>query len=153
MDTVDNLLAAHPFLAGMSPSEVSRLAEHASPATFPAGTRIFDEGHDAARFWLIAAGHIRIDTVVPGRGLIIVETLGPGTVLGWSWMFPPHRWHFGAQAVDTTTAVELDGAAVRDLCDEMPALGYKLMNGFLRVVVDRLQNTRIRLLDLYGEST
>jgi hypothetical protein len=35
----------------------------------------------------------------------------------------------------------------------MPELGYKLMTGFLQVVIDRLQNTRIRLLDLYGDPT
>jgi hypothetical protein len=36
-------------------------------------------------------------------------------------------------------------------CDADPALGYELLRRFVQVVVDRLQSTRIRLLDLYGQ--
>jgi CRP-like cAMP-binding protein len=150
MDQTYEMLKAHPFLAGVVPSEIALLAGCARPTVFAANERIFDEGHDAQRFWLICAGRVRLDTLIPGRGPVVVETLGPGTVLGWSWLAPPYRWHFGAQALAGTTAVELDAPAVRDLCDQHPALGYRLMNGFVQVVADRLQNTRIRLLDLYG---
>ena len=146
-------LRAHPFLSGLTDYELGRLAEHTTPVMFPANTRLFDEGHDAEHFWLIQDGQVRLDTLIPGRDRVIVETLGPGSVLGWSWLFPPRRWHFGAETVTTTTALQLDGPAVLDLCDRLPALGYRLMGGFLQVVVDRLQNTRVRLLDLYGGSS
>ena len=150
MNEAYEMLKAHPFLAGMLPSEIALLAACAEPTVFGAGERVFDEGHDAQRFWLICTGRVRLDTVVPGRGPVVVETLGPGTVLGWSWVAPPHRWHFGAQALETTTAVRMEVPAVRDVCDQYPAIGYRLMDGFVQVVIDRLQNTRIRLLDLYG---
>jgi hypothetical protein len=39
---------------------------------------------------------------------------------------------------------------VRQLLDDDPALGYALTRRFVGVVVDRLQATRLRLLDLYG---
>jgi CRP/FNR family transcriptional regulator, cyclic AMP receptor protein len=148
--TMDRQLTAHPFLSGLTADELALLAAHATATVFPAGARIFDEGGDARRFWLLEAGRVRLDTLIPGRGPVIVETLGPGSVLGWSWLFPPYRWHFGAEALEATQAVELDAAAVRGLCDGRPELGYKLTNAFLQVVIDRLQNTRIRLLDLYG---
>ncbi|HEU0240228.1 MAG TPA: cyclic nucleotide-binding domain-containing protein [Micromonosporaceae bacterium] len=153
MDATYELLKAHPFVGSMTAYEVSRLAEHTTPTLFAANTRLFDEGRDAETFWLIREGHVRLDALIPGRGPVVVETLGPGSVLGWSWLFPPRRWHFGAQTISATHALQLDGRAVRDLCDRMPELGYKLMTGFLQVVVDRLQNTRIRLLDLYGDAT
>ena len=78
-----------------------------------------------------------------------METLGPHAVLGWSWLFPPYRWHFSASAVETTLAVELDGPGVRDLCARDHELGYELMRRFVEVVVQRMQATRVRLLDLY----
>jgi hypothetical protein len=81
---------------------------------------------------------------------VVIETLDAGTVLGWSWLFPPYAWHFGATAAASTLAVEFDAQGVRRLCDEDPVLGYALVQRFTRVVVDRLQSTRIRLLDLYG---
>jgi CRP/FNR family transcriptional regulator, cyclic AMP receptor protein len=150
MDETFELLKAHPFMAGIIPYDLGLLAECGRPVLFAPNERIFDEGRDARCFWLICEGQVRLDTIVPGREPLIVETLGTGSVLGWSWLAPPYRWHFGAQAVVATSAVYLDGLAVRELCDRIPTLGYRLMDGFVQVVVDRLQNTRIRLLDLYG---
>lgn len=148
---VNALVAGHPFLKGIEPPALARLCEHAHRVEFRAGTRIFTEGGPARSFWLIVNGHIALDTHVPGRGLVTVESLGPGAVVGWAWLFPPHEWHFGATAVQQTSTVEFDGHDVRRLCDSDPALGYELVRRFMRVVVDRLQCTRVRLLDLYRQ--
>ena len=150
--TTYDLLAEHPFLAGMPPEQVERLAPWGHRALFHAGTRVFSEGGKAGRFWLIRDGRVALDTYVPGRGDVVIETLGPGAVLGWSWLFPPYRWHLGATALEQTLTVELDGAGVLRLCAEDPAIGYELHRRFIEVVVDRLQATRVRLLDLYGRT-
>lgn len=146
---VTELIAGHPFLDGIPSTAIAQLAQYARRVDFPAGTRIFAEGGPARRFWLVIDGHIALDTQVPGRGAVVVESLGPGAVVGWSWLFAPHQWHFGASAVQHTAAVEFDGPGVRRLCDRDPVLGYELVCRFMRVVVDRLQCTRVRLLDLY----
>jgi len=88
--------------------------------------------------------------VFRGRGDVVIEQLGPGTVLGWSWMLPPYRWHFTAIATEQVLAIELDGRGVRRLCDEDPALGYELTRRFAAVLLDRLQAARMRLVELYG---
>lgn len=149
MTSLTDLITAHPFLEGIDRAALHRLAEVARPVEFRSGARVFAEGGRAESFWLLIDGRIAVDTHVPGRGAVVVETLGAGAVLGWSWLFPPHEWHFGATAVAATAAVEFDGQEVRRLCDSDPALGYELVRRFMRVVVDRLQSTRIRLLDLY----
>jgi CRP/FNR family cyclic AMP-dependent transcriptional regulator len=149
METAFDVLADQPFLAGLSEYHLDRLAPWSRRALFHAGTRVFREGGDADRFWLIKSGRVNLDTHVPGRGDVILETLGPGAVLGWSWLFPPYKWHFGATAVETTMSVELDAPAVRALCQRDPALGYDLTIRFLYVVFERMQATRLRLLDLY----
>lgn len=141
---------AHPFLAGLTDDQLGRLRPAAAPVRLPAGTRIFDEGGAADRFWLLTDGLVHLDTVIPGRGGVIIESLTADTVLGWSWLFPPYTWHFGAQAVEDTDAIAFDSATVRAAMDADPALGYALSRRFIGVVVDRLQATRIRLLDLYG---
>jgi CRP-like cAMP-binding protein len=149
METVYEMLAAQPFLAGLSPRQLDRLSVWSARSMFHAGTRLFEEGGRADRFWIISEGHVTLDTRVPGA-TVVVDTLGPGAVLGWSWLFPPYRWHFGASAVETTLAIELDGPGVRSLCERDPAIGYQLVSRFVAVVVDRLQATRLRLLDLPG---
>jgi CRP-like cAMP-binding protein len=149
METAHDLLAAQPFLEGLTDHQLDRLSYWSRKSMFHAGNRVFHEGAPADRFWLLTRGRVNLDTHVPGRGDVVVETLGPGAVLGWSWLFPPYRWHFGAVAVESTFAVSLDGAGVRGLCQQEPILGYELTTRFTRVVVERLQATRLRLLDLY----
>ncbi len=153
METAYDLLATQPFLAGLTPRQLDKLSYWSKRSVFHAGTRLFEEGGRADRFWLIKEGQVTIDTHAPAEGegdRVVVETLGPGAVLGWSWLFPPYRWHFGATAVQTTLATELDGPGVRDLCQRDPELGYLLVTRFMAVVVDRLQATRLRVLDLYS---
>lgn len=140
------LLHTHPFLNGLTEQQLDRLSVWGHTTIFHGGSKLFPEGGRADRFWLIHDGHVQLTTEVPGRGEVVVETLGPGSVLGWSWLFPPYRWHFSATAVDLVHAVALDGPGVRQLCENDPVLGYELMRRFMSVIVDRLQRTRTRLL-------
>jgi hypothetical protein len=39
---------------------------------------------------------------------------------------------------------------LRGKCDEDSVLGYELLKRFVPVIVERLQATRVRLLDVYG---
>ena len=73
-------------------------------------------------------------------------------MVGWSWLFPPYRWQFDARAVGAVRATAFDGVCLRDKCDADPALGYDLMWRFAQVLVERLQWTRLRLLDVYGHA-
>ena len=143
-------ISAHPFFAALTDAQLAALSEDAITETFTAGQRLFDEGGIADRFWLIEQGNIALDMRIPGRGDQIVETLGPGTVLGWSWLHPPYRWHFGAVARLATTAIAFDAASVRRRCDADPAFGYAMLRAFTPVITERLQATRLRLLDLYA---
>lgn len=145
-----SMLADHEFFQGMAPGHLDRLAAVARHEDVPAGHRFFEEGEPADRFWLIQAGRVVLDLHVPGRGGLIIESLGHGTVLGWSWLFPPYEWRFGAVAVESVGAFVFDAEAVRMMCAADTALGYELTRRFAAIMLDRLQNTRVRLLDLYG---
>jgi CRP/FNR family transcriptional regulator, cyclic AMP receptor protein len=149
-DTVAARLSAQPFFAVLTDSQRETLAVHGTAVTFAAGERLFDEGGVADMFWLIEHGSIALDMRVPGRGDQIVETLGPGTVLGWSWLHRPYRWQFGAVARLATTAIAFDAASVRRRCEADPAFGYAMLCAFTPVITERLQATRLRLLDLYA---
>jgi CRP-like cAMP-binding protein len=150
MTTTLDMLMEHPFLAGLPADWIERLAGTVRRIGYPPNHRIFHEGGPAEHFWLIHSGRVGLDIPVPGRGDVLLETLGPGTVLGWSWLFPPYRWHFGAVAAEMTHTVEFDAAGVLRLCEQDHELGFALLYRFTEVVVDRLQAARMRLLDLYG---
>ena len=97
-------------------------------------------------------GAVAIETYAPGRGGLVVETLGPGELVGWSWLFPPYKSHFDVVALEDVRAVALDGACLRGKCDEDPRFGYELTRRIAQVVIARLQSTRMRLLDVYGNA-
>jgi CRP-like cAMP-binding protein len=151
METAYDLLAAQTFFAGLTDHQLDRLSRWSKRSIFHGGNRVFREGSQADRFWIIQRGRVNLDTHLPGHGDVIIETIGPGAVLGWSWLFPPYRWHFGAVALETTLSIELDGPGVRQLCERDPGLGYDLSARFMQIMLERLQATRLRLLDLYKE--
>jgi CRP/FNR family transcriptional regulator, cyclic AMP receptor protein len=146
-------LAAHPFLHGMSRDQLAVLAATASDVTFPARHRIFEDGGNANRFWLIQSGHVSLDLHVPGEGPVAIETIGMGELLGWSWLFSPYKWAFGAVAATPVQAFEFDGPAVRACCASDPELGYEIHQRVARVLAKRLQATRIRLIARTGYSS
>jgi CRP/FNR family transcriptional regulator, cyclic AMP receptor protein len=145
-------LSAHPFLHGMSHDQLGVLAEVASDVTFPARHRLFEDGGNATRFWLIQSGHVSLDLQIPGEGPVVIETIGMGELLGWSWLFPPFKWAFGAVAATAVEAFEFDAPAVREACVADPGLGYELNQRITRVLAKRLQATRVRLISRSGYS-
>ena len=139
-------LATHPFLHGMSADQLGILAEAACDVRFPVRYRLFEDGGNAARFWLIQCGHVSLDLHVPGEGPVVIETIGMGELLGWSWLFPPYKWAFGAVAASLVEAFEFDGRAVRACCASDPVLGYEVTQRLAHVVAKRLQATRVKLI-------
>jgi CRP-like cAMP-binding protein len=142
-------LRGFPLLAGLPDHELALLAGTAREVWFDTGERLFEEGAPADGCWLLLRGCVIVDAQVPGRGQVVVQSLGPGDVLGWSWLVPPRRWHFGALTAAPTAALRLDGDQLRALAEHDPAFGYRLATRLLSVLLDRLQTTRARLLDLY----
>ena len=143
-------LAAFPAFAQLPEAELELISSTARTVRFGANERLISEGRPAHGCWLIHDGRVALDLTVPGRGQVVVQTLGPGDVLGWSWLVPPHRWHFGATSVLPTAATELDTDQLRTLAEQNPRFGYMLVLTLFEEVLQRLQATRARLLDLYG---
>jgi CRP-like cAMP-binding protein len=148
--TVDTLVLEAPVFAGLDPAHAARLAGCAQTTGWDAGEMLFREGDPSNAFYLVRRGRVALEVFVPGRGTLTVETIETGEVVGWSWLFPPYRWHFDGRAVGSVRAIAVDGACLREKCDDDPALGYDLMRRFSQVMLERLQATRLRLADVYG---
>jgi CRP-like cAMP-binding protein len=119
---------------------------------FDPGELLLREGEPAATLYLLRRGRVGIEVHAADRGTVIVETVGAGGVVGWSWMVPPYRWSFDARALEPVGALALDGVCLRGKADADPAFGYALVQRIASMLLDRLQGTRTRLLDLYGHA-
>jgi CRP/FNR family cyclic AMP-dependent transcriptional regulator len=152
METLEPLLREHGFFRGLDDAHVALLVGCSTNVRFAPGEFLLREGDPAERFFLIRHGHVAIEVPAPAGGSITVQTVGEDEVVGFSWLFEPYRWEFDARALEPTTAIALDGVCLRAKCDEDPRLGYDLMKRFARVMVSRLQATRLQLLDVYGHA-
>ena len=149
MERLETIVAEHPFFHGIDAGHLQQIAATASTARFAAGEFLFREGDEANQFYLLRHGTIALETYIPGPGAVTIQTLLAGEVLGWSWLFPPYRWHFSARAVELTRAMARDGRVLRARCEEDHDLGYELMKRFAQTIIQRLQTTRLQLLDMY----
>lgn len=150
--TLDQLITDSPIFAGMQPSQLELIAGCARNQHVAAGTLLMREGEPANVFFLIRHGTVALEVHGPGRGALLIETLHAGEVVGWSWLFAPYRWHLDGRTRETCDLVAFDGACLRGKCEEDHELGYQLMKRFAANMVDRLQSTRMQLLDVYGRA-
>ena len=151
MKTIADLMREAPLFADMRSDRLRLLAGCGSNVQYAEGETLFREGTPADVFYLLRHGSITLETYVPGRGAVTIETLAAGEVVGWSWLFPPHRWRFDARALSLVRAVQFDTVCLREKLEEDTALGYDLMSRFAQVLQERLRWTRMRLLDVYGD--
>jgi CRP/FNR family cyclic AMP-dependent transcriptional regulator len=150
MESLEPILAEHPFLKGLEPRYLKLIVGCASNVRFRADQYLFREGEEANQFYMIRHGKVGVEIRGGKRDPIIVETIGEGGVLGWSWLIPPYRWHFDARAMELTRAIALDGKCLRTKSEEDHNLGYELLKRFSDIIVERLDATRLQLLDIYS---
>ncbi|MCX4743401.1 cyclic nucleotide-binding domain-containing protein [Streptomyces antibioticus] len=141
---------ATKLLTALPPPQRRRLMELAREVSFPEDTRIFEAGGVADRFWVVRSGAVSLVQEVTTVQRVTVASLGAGDLLGWSWLFPPYRWDFGAEAFSPVRAYEFEAQPVTKLCEEDPALGMTLVRLVAEILAHRLEMTRNRLMDQYG---
>jgi CRP-like cAMP-binding protein len=152
MKTLNEAIMKHAFFNGMKPEHLAVLTEGAKATSFKAGDVLFREGEPANQFYLIESGKIALETLESANGTMLVQTLGAGDVLGWSWLFAPFVWHFQARAIEPANVIVLSGAHLLVTAERNRDFGYELMKRVAQVVIRRLQATRKQLLALEVES-
>ena len=150
METLERIIAEQPFFADWDPAFLQLVTGCASNVRFDAGVYIFKEGDEANEFYPIRSGKVALELFAPQHKPIIVETLGMGEILGWSWLLPPFEWKFFARAMEDTRALALDGKCLRGKCEENHDLGYEMLKRFAHIIERRLEATRFQLLDVYS---
>ena len=143
-------IGQHPFLRGLTRAQLVELADCALTARFQPGEVIFHEGEKADRFYLIDKGRIVLESAAGYGEMLIIETIGGGDLLGWSWMMPPYIWHFTARAIEPTEAIHFAGDMLRQYCHNDHSLGFDLHKRMSSVMIRRLQAARRRMLAMHA---
>lgn len=150
MEGLERIIKEHPFFARLEDEFCQLISGCAKNVRFEAGQYLFHEGGPADQFYLLRHGHVALQLTGPGRGTIIFQTLGEGDIVGVSWLIPPYRWSYDAKALELVRAIAMDAACLRQKCEVDHDLGYDMMRRFMPVLIQRLQATRLQILDVYG---
>jgi CRP-like cAMP-binding protein len=150
IEGLGRLLKEHPFFGDWSDDYRDLLVGCAANHRFEAGEYIAREGAPADRFYLIRHGSVALEYPVPGGEPLVLETLHEGDVFGWSWMVPPYQWSYDVRAMELCRLLSMDGTCLRGKCEADHSLGYALLTRFIPIMRERMQASRMRLLDLYG---
>lgn len=148
METLEPTLKQHPFFKDLAAKDIDFIVGCTTHKVFKEGDTILKEGDDADKFYLVRSGKVAVYISAPSE--ITIQTIGEGEILGWSWLIPPYRYRFSARAVENTRVLALDGKCLREKCEKNTALGYKLLKQLVNVLTERLEATRLQLLDIYN---
>jgi CRP-like cAMP-binding protein len=150
MEGIESIVSEHPFFAALDEAFCQLVCGCAKNVVFEAGRYLFHEGDPADQFYLLRHGTVALQIASPGRGAVTFQTLGEGEIAGVSWLIPPYRWAYDAKALEPIRAIAMDASCLRQKCEADHDLGYELMKRFMSVLIQRLQATRIQILDVYG---
>jgi CRP-like cAMP-binding protein len=150
MEGLESIIREHPFFDGMQESYRELVCDCAKNARFATGQYLFHEGEPADWFYLLRHGRVALQITAPGRGAITLQTVPQGEIVGVSWLIPPYRWTSDARAIEDSRAIAINAACLREKCDADHDLGYEMMRRFMPVLIQRLQATRLQILDVYG---
>lgn len=148
METLEPILKTHAFFKDLPQQYIDFMVGCTSHMVFKAGDTILKEGDPADKFYLLRSGHVAVYIAKPSE--ITIETIHENDILGWSWLIPPYQYRFSAKAVENTRVLALDGKCLREKCEKNPDLGYALLKKIISILTERLDATRVRLLDIYN---
>jgi len=148
MESLEPILKQHPFFKDLPQKYIDFMVGCTTHVVFKAGEVILSEGESADKFYLIRSGKVAVYIAKPEE--IVIETIHENDILGWSWLIPPYRYRFSAKATENVRALALDGKCLREKCQTNSDLGYELFKRIIGVLSERLEATRLRLLNIYN---
>lgn len=149
-DQVADYLRSHTIFSDLDPAHIEILAQHVRETKFAAGELLFRQADSAEHFYILMDGSIQVEVPSIMGPELVVQTLGTDEVLGWSWLIPPYKWNFEAKAEHDSNVLVFDGKALLQICEKDNNFGYALMKRFARLMSERLQAARMKMMDSWA---
>jgi CRP-like cAMP-binding protein len=149
--SIVDMFTQHEFLRGLSERHKMILASGARPFTAKPEQVLAREGEHAHAFFLIRSGHVALESTLPGGDSLLIQNVGPGEIVGWSWLVPPHLWQFRCRTIDAVEGISFNADWLRDLCERDESVGYHLLKQLVTVIAQRLASTRRHLVESHRE--
>jgi CRP-like cAMP-binding protein len=147
--TLEQVIRAHDFAAGLAEPQVAMLANLAREVAFAEDELILIEGQRSTAFYLLTAGSVAVELRTPCYS-VCVQALGPGEVFGWSALLENQDTLFQVRAREATSAMRIDSAELQAACRSDSAFAAEILHRILHVVAGRVKATEIRFAEMCG---
>lgn len=140
-----DVLAGVELFRGLPGAALERLAALGEPGPVPSGTALFRLGDPAERLYAIGRGRVALSLPIEVRGAqeeLTVDEKGPGEIVGWSALVPPHRSTLSARALIDSELLVFAGAPLLELLGREPEVGYRVMANLGAVIGRRLHQSQ-----------
>ena len=147
--SMEEIMAVQPFFDDLEGQYLKLFAGCASNKHFKEGEFLLRENEQSTQFFIIKEGKVVIEVFAGNKGTLKIQTLMKGDLVGWSWLFPPYKNQFDAIALTRTHVIAFEGNCLKKKCKEDYKFGYEMLSRITAVIIDRLRNTRMQLMDIY----
>lgn len=136
---IDDLRRFRIF-AELDVAELGAVAEICQVEEFGTGWRLIAMGAPADKLYLLLEGRALVEVQVPDGDRVVIDELSPGEVIGWGAVVPPHVYTASAYTIESSRAIVIEGARLRELCEADKELGYKVLKGVGEVMARRFDH-------------
>ncbi len=137
------------FLHDFPDDYLEPLASIASIQDYQAGAIAFREGQKETRLYLIIKGVVSLEFCTPGQGCKRFQTVGAGELLGWSPILGLNEVTATARVLEPAKLLVIEARQLAALCEHNPRFGYEFMRRTALALSQRLNATRLQLVDVY----
>lgn len=142
-------VGALPLFSGLTREEHARIAALAVVETFPAGSTLFKEGDPPGDLYILLEGRVTLCMRVAGQPDTCFLSLHQSELVGWSSLLVRPRVAT-ARIVQPSKLLRLRTSELLELCETDHDVGYAIMRQAFEEMAERLQTTRLQLLDMFG---
>src|SRR6266571_1893794 len=144
MEQAEDVLSRAPLFEALDEEETKALRAGVVEVELARGDRLFDEGDDGDRLYVVLDGKIKLTRAAADGRENLTSVLGPGEMFGELSLFDPRPRTMGAVAVTDARLAALAHDELRSWLADRPDVAMHL----LRALVRRLRRTNDVLSDL-----
>jgi len=143
MDKLDSL----SFCKGLRKDYLQLMQSVGEVKEYPAGRHLFYEGQTSKQIYLLLEGEVRLEISMPEHGVMPVQTVQPGELIGWSPLLGLGWMTATAVTVTPCRLLVLDVLQILELAEDEPKFGMEFMRRVAVALAKRLNATRLQLLE------
>jgi CRP/FNR family transcriptional regulator, nitrogen oxide reductase regulator len=141
------LIAALPTFAGMAPADLDKILESATSRRVAKDGLVFEQGGEAAFFFVLLDGRVRVVKTTPDGQQVIVRYINPGEVLGIAQALGRSTYPATAVAVVDCVVLAWPGRLWPEFAAAFPSFG----SNTYKVIGQRLDDVQTQVVEMATE--